>query len=324
MILPNYLSAGDEIRVIAPSRSLAIIKAENISIAQSRLEKLGFKVTYGKHTSTHDEFFSSSVEDRIADIIDALTDKNVKAIFTAIGGFNANQLLKEFPFDLVAEHPKIWLGYSDITALTLSIHAKTGLVTYSGPHFSSFGMKYGFDYTMEYFKKAIMSPLPFEIHAAETWSDDPWYMDQEMRTYHPQNGFRIVQEGCAEGKLLCGNLSTWNLLQGTEWMPDLSNSILVVEDDFESHPSIFDRMLTSLLHQPNANLIRGLVVGRFQEASQMTNYALDIILKSKKELANLPIIADFHYSHTFPLATLPIGRQLSLKAKENKVDLYIK
>lgn len=83
---PSRLQAGDEIRVIAPSRSLAIVKGEQRRLAEERLTELGFKVTYGKTVLFHDDFFSNSIEDRIEDLHDAFRDPNVKGIFTAIGG----------------------------------------------------------------------------------------------------------------------------------------------------------------------------------------------------------------------------------------------
>ena len=156
-MIPNKLKSGDEVRVIAPSRSMKIINAETHEIATKRLTDLGLKVTFGKNVDLCDDFTSSPIEARIEDLNEAFTDKNVKAILTVIGGFNSNQLLKHIDYELIKNNPKIFCGFSDITALNDAIYAKTGLVTYSGPHYSSFGMKYGFDYTLDYFKKMLFS-----------------------------------------------------------------------------------------------------------------------------------------------------------------------
>ncbi|MGE1099278.1 LD-carboxypeptidase, partial [Bacillus altitudinis] len=77
--------------------------------------------------------------DRVEDLHEAFRDPNVKGIFTAVGGYNANQLLRYIDYELIKENPKVLMGYSDITAILLAIHKKTGLTTYSGPHFSTFG-----------------------------------------------------------------------------------------------------------------------------------------------------------------------------------------
>ena len=130
---PSRLKAGDEIRVIAPSRSLAIVKGEQRRLAEERLTELGFHVTYGDTTLVHDDFYSNSIEDRIADLHAAFKDPNVKGILTAVGGYNANQLLRYIDYDLIQANPKVICGYGDITALLLAIYKKTGLTTYVGP-----------------------------------------------------------------------------------------------------------------------------------------------------------------------------------------------
>lgn len=82
-MVPRRLQPGDEVRVISPSRSMAILKEKQVDIARNRLEALGFHVTFGKHVHTHDEFFSTSIEERIEDLHTAFLDQNVKGIFTA-------------------------------------------------------------------------------------------------------------------------------------------------------------------------------------------------------------------------------------------------
>ncbi len=138
-IYPGKLKQGDEVRVVAPSRSLSIIGKEVQEIANKRFEELGLKLTFGKHVKEIDEFNSSSIQSRVEDLHEAFSDNNVKAVITVIGGFNSNQLLKYIDWNLIKDNPKIFLGYSDITALNNSIFSKTGLVTYSGPHYSTFG-----------------------------------------------------------------------------------------------------------------------------------------------------------------------------------------
>jgi len=140
MIIPPKLKQGDEIRIIAPSRSMAIISQEVRDIAIKRLEKLGFKITFSKNCEEIDDFNSSSIKSRIEDLHNAFRDKNVKGILTAVGGFNSNQILKYLDYNLIKNNPKILCGLSDITALQNAITSKTGLITYSGPHISMFGM----------------------------------------------------------------------------------------------------------------------------------------------------------------------------------------
>ena len=215
-MVPQKLKPGDEVRVIAPSRSMAILGEDCKALATERLEEMGLKVTFGKYVNEIDEeYLSASKEHRVEDLNEAFRDKNVKAILTVIGGFNSNQILDYIDYEAIKENPKIFCGFSDITALSNSIYAKTGLVTYSGPHYSSFGMKKGIEYTIEYFKKMFFEDAEIELEASKEWSNDAWFMDQENREFIENEGLFIINEGEAEGEMVGGNLCTLNLLQGT-------------------------------------------------------------------------------------------------------------
>lgn len=322
-IFPTKLKSGDEVRIVAPSRSLAIISKEVRRIANDRFSALGLKLSFGKHVEEKDDFASSSIKSRIEDLHDAFLDKNVKAIITAIGGFNSNQLLRYLDWDLIKNNPKIFCGYSDITALNNAIFAKTGLVSYSGPHYSTFGQELYFDYTLEYFKKCLLSENPFEILPSEEWSDDEWYKNQKERNLIKNDGFLVINEGLASGTIIGANLCTLNLLQGTEYFPELKNSVLFIEDDYESLPHTFDRDLQSLIHLPDFSGVEGIVIGRFQKASKMTDDLLIKIIKTKKELDNLPVIANVDFGHTDPKITFPVGGEVNLVAKDGGVKLEL-
>lgn len=322
-IYPQKLVKGDEIRVIAPSRSMAIINPESRVIANQRFEELGLKLSFGEHVNEKDDFASTSIASRVQDLHQAFADKNVKAILTVIGGFNSNQLLNYFDWELIKQNPKIFCGYSDITALNNAIYAKTGLVTYSGPHYSSFGQKLYFDYTLEYFKKCLLTDEPFAVQSSQNWSDDPWYKNQNDRVLIPNDGVWPLNPGQSEGTIIGANLCTFNLLQGTQYLPSFDNSILFIEDDSDTRPVLFDRDLQSIIHQPGFKGLKGLVIGRFQKDSNMTRNLLEQIIKNKKELANLPIIANVDFGHTDPKITFPVGGISSLEVKNNKVLLMI-
>ncbi len=194
MIIPKKLQPGDEIRVIAPSRSLSIISQENIQLAKHALEKEGFQVSFSKNCTEIDMFSSSSVTSRIDDLHTAFEDKQVKAILTAIGGFSVNQILRSIDYELIKNNPKILCGYSDITALSNAITAKTGLVTYSGLHFSTWAMQKEYEYNRDYFHKCLVEEEPFTIESSKTWSDDAWYANQEDRVIEVNDGYIVINE----------------------------------------------------------------------------------------------------------------------------------
>ena len=325
-IYPPKLKPGDEIRVIAPARSLGIISDETRKIANQRFNDLDLKLTFGKNVDEIDDFKSSSIESRIEDLDEAFSDKNVKAIITVIGGFNSNQLLDYIDWNLIKNNPKILCGYSDITVLNNAIFAETGLVTYSGPHYSSFGMKLYFDYTLEYFKKCLFSDEPFAIEPSANWTDDQWYKDQEDRKLIKNNGWFVINQGKASGVILGSNLCTLNLLQGTKYFPRLKNSILFIEEDELAGKFAaveFDRNLQSLIHQKDFDGVQGIIIGRFQKGSEISNDLLNQIIKSKKELNSMPIIANVDFGHTDPRITFPIGGEIELSVAKGDSEIRI-
>ncbi len=315
MTIPNKLQPGDEIRVIAPARSMSILNEETKFIATKRLEDLGFKVTFGNHVDEIDDFKSSSVKSRVDDFHAAFSDPNVKGILTVIGGFNCNQMLDYIDWEMVKQNPKVLCGFSDITALTNAIFARTGNVAYLGPHYSSFGQKLHFDYTLDYFKKVCMNDQPFDVVASESWSDDHWHVDQDARDLVENPGILVINEGQAEGTAIGGNLCTFNLLQGTKYMPSMENSILFAEDDVIGNGwdfAEFDRNLQTLIQMPDFKGVKAIVIGRFQKESVINNDLLRQIIKSKKELDHLPVIAGVDFGHTDPKITIPIGGTVSI------------
>jgi len=324
MISPEKLKIGDEIRVIAPSRNLNIISQETIDIATTRLNDLGFKVSFGKNVSKSDGFLSSSIEDRLKDLHDAFVDKNVKAILTVIGGYNSNQLIDIIDYELIKQNPKIFCGYSDITALLTAFNTKTNLITFYGPHFSSFGMKHGFDYSLDYFKKMLMESSSFEVSPSDTWSDDLWFLDQEKREFIKNEGMFSINEGSASGVITGGNLSTFNLLTGTTYFPDLTDKILILEAHAEVKAFHFDRLLEQLTQQPSFTKLAGLVIGMFQKESNIDKSTLINIIKNKSKLNNLPVIAGLNTGHITPIATLPLGGTADITSKIDNCIFKIK
>jgi len=292
-------------------------------IALNNFEQLGLKLSFSNHINEIDDFGSSSVQSRIDDIHDAFADKSIQMIITNYGGFNTNQLLKHLDYELIRNNPKILCGHSDINVLSNAILTKTGLVSYSGPHFTSFGNKRGADYTLDYFNRCFFSDQLIDVIASKKYSDDDWASDQNNRTFLVNQGHCIINEGFAEGIILGGNLCSFNLLQGTEYMPSLKNSVLFLEDDYEVHPGTVDRDLQSLIHLDTFKEVKGIVFGRFQNKSKMTNSLLKQIIKSKCELDHIPVISNVDFGHTTPLITYPIGGKVRLDVSHGQISLSI-
>lgn len=305
----DKLSFGDEIRIIAPSRSLSVIRSDIFNNAERYLLEKGFKLTYSKNSRKVNAYDSFDVQSRVEDLQEAFADKNVKAIFTCIGGFNVNQILEYIDYAIIKNNPKILCGYSDITALLNAIYVKTGLVTYHGPHFSSFGFYDHIDYTNSYFEKCVMTDSPYIIK--------PSIQAKE---------YVVIQEGTCEGKIIGGNLCTLNLLQGTTFMPNLNNKVLFIEDDNimgEYFIFEFERNLQSLLQQDGLQGIKGMVFGRFDETCNINAEVITDIVSTKKQLRNIPILYNVDFGHIQPFATFPIGGVVRICADMNSASIEI-
>lgn len=326
LIFPKKLKVGDQIRILSPSQSLVVISQGLRALANERLHRLGLKITFGQHVEENDPFSSATVASRVEDLHNAFLDPNVKGILTAIGGHNSNTILAELDYKLIRSHPKILCGYSDITALQNAILAQSGLVTYSGPHYSTFGMKKGFNYTLDYFKKCLFEDKPFRLDPSPTWSDDAWYANQKKRKFIRNRGIQVLHPGKAEGTIIGGNLCTLNLLQGTPYMPSLKDSVLFIEDDEalgDLSDSELERNLQSLIHLPDFSGVQALVIGRFQKGSEIKTDILHHILESKPQLKHMPVLYDVDFGHTFPIVTFPIGGRVRIHATAKKAIVTV-
>lgn len=307
-MIANKLKPGDEVRVIAPSRNLTEVRQDVHHHAIDFWEKEGFHITFSKNSQEVNQFHSSSIASRVEDIHEAFLDPNVKMIITCLGGFNANQLLRYLDYDLIAKHPKILCGYSDITVLTNAIYARTGLVTYHGPHFSTFGFDQEVEFTWNAFYNCVMQDGPISVTSSET----------AKKCY-------TIQEGSCEGAIIGGNLCTLNLLQGTPYIPDIRNKVLFLEDDNIMGPYFcyeFDRNLESLLQTEGADTIKGIVFGRFDDSCGLTIEMITNIVRGKVP-DNIPVIFGADFGHVFPMITFPIGGTVRISADINSAEIQI-
>jgi muramoyltetrapeptide carboxypeptidase len=331
MVIPQKLKAGDDVRIIAPSctvPSMPWFSDAMMADAKKFFIDRGITVSEGKYIREMDGAGSTTIEHRIEDIHAAYGDPSVRALLCMRGGWNCNQLLPFLDYDLIKKHPKIFCGFSDITALSNAIFAKTGVVAYSGPNFNQFAYGDKIRFAYDAFTAALMNDEPFTLQSSKEWTDayfaagKPWPFDLN-------EGWWAVHEGEAEGTSIGGNLCTLSLLQGTEYMPQVNGSILFIEDDHETHPRTFDRDLTSLTQQPWFDGVKGIIVGRCQreavnaEFGPVTKETLLQIIERNPRLNKLPIIANADFGHTYPTFTFPIGGTVKMRASKEGSEIEI-
>ncbi len=299
--------------MVAPARSRTLVlEHDETALIERRLSDLGLRLSYGDHVDERDSFDSSPIASRVADLHTAFADPAVRGIVTVIGGFNSNELLPHLDWELIGRNPKVFCGYSDITALQNAILARSGLITYTGPHWSTFGMRDHLEQTLSWFRQALLTDDAYDVTPASYWTDDAWFLDQDHRVVEPSTGWWPLAPGTAAGQLVGGNLCTFNLLQGGPYRPSLAGAVVLVEDDGLTNPVEFARDLTSLLQLPDAAELSALLIGRFQRVSGIDRHILRQIMERQPVLNGVPVLANIDVGHTNPLATLPIGGQVEV------------
>ena len=307
------LKKGDHIRVVSPSSSIEHIGGfEANLVAKEKLEELGFDVSFSSNYFEHDLFDSASIASRVEDLHEAFVDPSVDAILATIGGFNCNELLPYLDYDLIAQNPKIFCGYSDTTALLNAIYTKTGMQTYMGPSYSSFKMKESQEYQSQSWLKAVTQD-DYDLVPSKEWSSDPWYDPTQPRHFMPTE-WKVYNAGKASGTIIGGNLSTFSLLRGTPYAPQAENYILFMEEAEGYPPEHFLRELAALLQAyPNPQAV---IIGRFPKECEMTEKILLAILDKHPLLKTIPVLYDADFAHTQPLFTITIGAQATLDTNE--------
>jgi len=295
------LQFGDTIGVIAPSRPIYPYQ-EEIYQGIENLRGLGFKIKIGKNLEQKLYYSAGTPEQKANDINKMFSDKEVKAIICATGGSSSNQTLNLINFNLIKKNPKIFIGYSDITTLLLSIYKKTGLITFHGPDAYEF---------FHISQKAQDSFLNLMVGGTNNY-------------VYPK-GMRVIKPGKAEGNLLGGNILVMNALIGSEYFPDFDNAILFWEA-VNLSPAMIDFRLNELRIAGIMDKISGMVIGYLSECTDKKylkdNRSIDEIILEITKRYNFPIIQVDYFGHDITnFYTFPIGVNSKIDTKNLKFEI---
>lgn len=310
MTYPPKLKFGDKIAIIAPSSPVSV-KREVAERGFGFLQKKGFKLDIPDSIFRSKRYTAGTPEFRAKLINGFFADKSIKAIIAFWGGWNANQILDKLDYRLIANNPKIFIGYSDITAISTAITTKSKIVTYSGPGVISYAKPDFFEYTWQMFEKmCIDAPGLVDVFPSERFEDDIFFTNPNPNKRRIKNnrGVSVLRHGVANGGVVAGNLQTLLLLSGTGYFPDIKNKILIIEEAEGENTSKIDRFLTALSQLNDFENIHGLIIGKFMEDSGLTEkHSQKAFLEKIFKKFKFPIIYDFNYGHTDPIATIPNG-----------------
>ena len=307
---PQRLKAGDTIGLITPG---SFIADDGLKKATEHLENLGFKVQLGEHIRAKRGFNAGTDAERLHDLHAMFADKNIAGIWCARGGYGCSRLLENIDYQLIKKNPKVLMGYSDITALSLAIYKKTGLIGFHGP----VGASDFTEYTVAHIQKILLQPQAnIEIQPA------PENIAHEDTAYHP----KTIVSGRAEGELIGGNLSLLAALAGTDYAPNFKNKIVFMEDIGEQ-PYRIDRMLTQLRQGTNLQEASGIALGIFADCEAPKDASSLTLMETLTDrLADLkiPLVYGLSFGHISHQITLPIGVDAVLDADKFSLTLLEK
>ena len=323
LVVPPRVKPGDTVAIVCPSAPAVAYWPHRVERGRAYLHSLGLRTRLMTNAGARDGFAAGTPEQRAADIHEAFLDPEVSVVLAAIGGYNSNQLLPHLDFDLIAAHPKIIQGYSDITWLLWAIAVRSGLRTFHGPALVPEMGEFPevLPLTDRFLRAAWFGGEPVEFAPADDWTDEflDWFAQADLvrpRALVPGSGWRTIRGGRSEGWLFGGNLETiaWHLRGSSLWL-DLTGALLFLEvsEDAPS-PAEVDSYLTDLEHLGVFEQVSGLLFGRpLRYPASQAEPLLDVV-RRHTERSGIPVLADVDLGHTDPMLTLPLGATAHLDA----------
>lgn len=276
---------------------------------------------------------SGSPKERAGELMSLFLDPSVRAIISTIGGANSSSLLPYLDFDAIRANPKVFCGYSDVTSLHLAIWTKAGLSTFYGPAVvPSFGeFPAGFAVTWESFLDATVRHRvgSRRLVAPARWSrfaprfNDPRSSIPSERRWQDNEGWRVVVPGCATAPVICANLNTLVSIAGTQYEPDLTGHILLIEE-MAAPLSRYERNLRHLQLLGVFDRIAGLLIGK-PEAPDLEGapFTAEELLREVIGPVRYPVVMDIDVGHTHPSLTLALGTPIEVQATGESAHITV-
>jgi muramoyltetrapeptide carboxypeptidase len=311
VVKPRRLKAGDTVMLVAPAN--ATFNTVELQIARESLEALGFKVKVGPHLLDRHGYLAGDDKNRADDINRAFADSSVAAVHAIRGGWGSARLLPYLDFDTIRRNPKVMIGYSDVTALLQSIHARTGLVTFHGP----IGLGRWDSYSLDCYKRVLFNGEQITYSNKQGLSDRNALVQTEFRSL-------TITPGKARGRLVGGNLTVMTAILGSPYVPDWENTILFTEDTGEDYYRI-DRMMTQLKLAGVLGRIKGFVFGSCYECGpgdgNFGALTLEEIFADHIKPLNVPAWMGAMIGHGQPQWTVPLGVDAEIDAGAATIKL---
>ncbi|MEC7849226.1 MAG: LD-carboxypeptidase [Candidatus Neomarinimicrobiota bacterium] len=294
---PPALLVGDTIAFCAPSGFLDSVR---MSLAKTRLEEKGFHIIREDSIYRRWGYLAGTDAQRASELMSYFKDKSVRAIFPGTGGYGSTRILSMLDYDIIKSNPKIFIGFSDITALHIAFNQLANLITFHTPNpMYGLGSKKGLDPISElYFWSLLMNSndynyeIPFDLYGDSL----------KVQTMVP---------GIASGKLVGGNLSLICSTMGSVYEAKTMGSILFIEDVGEA-PYRIDRYLSELKLAGKLDLVNGIIIGRFsrretEAPDRSTDFQMHQVFQQYFSKMKVPVIFNFPSGHGSKNVSLPLG-----------------
>lgn len=303
-VKPQRLKPKDIIGIISPASSPdEFLRVEK---GVKYLESLGYRVKVGKNVGKNHGYLAGTDEERVEDLHSMFKDKNVKAVFTVRGGYGAFRLLDKIDYRIIKSNPKIFVGYSEITSLQMAFFEKTGLVTFAGP----------------------MVGVDFYDEVSPYTTENFWAMITSNKkigklTFPEDQKLPSLNKGNASGRIVGGNLAVFAALLGTEYFPNLTGKILMIEDIGEL-PYRIDRILNQLRLAGAFKKIKGIILGRFVDCNEhdpaKKTLSLGEVIQHYVGAVKVPSVYTFPHGHIKDFLTVPFGIKVNLNATKGTIE----
>lgn len=305
-ILPARLKKGDLIGLVTPGSS---VTEEQLTACVTQLEEMGFRTTYNDTVLSEYGYFAGKDQERADELMEMFSRKDVDAIWCVRGGYGSIRILDLLNYSLIQRNPKVFIGYSDISALITSIYQETGLVTFHGPVGTSDFNRF----TLKSLKKVVMEP--------EVQYKYPYKREKGSRE-NPEFDRYTLSGGTAEGRLIGGNISVLDSIIGTRFEPDFENKIVYLEEIGEKTYRV-DKMLYHLLSGTNLKKAAGIVLGVFGECNinEEPTLSLKVALDDLLIPLGIPVSYGLSFGHIKRMITIPTGIRAAMNADKNSFSL---
>ncbi len=300
-VKPPALCSGDTVGIVAPASNL---KRADLEGGCEALRRAGYRPFYFDSILEQDLYFAGSVDRRARELEEMFVRDDVRAILCARGGYGANYLLQALDLEKIRSHPKIFVGYSDITTLLTYFRDVAGFVTFHGPMVAKDWLHEG-GVDVPSWQAAVSKSASWDVPIGADVSG--------------------LVDGQAEGVLYGGCLSILVASLGTLYEIKTANTILFLED-LAAKPFQIDRMLMQLKLAGCLDEVRGIIFGEMLDCVQTANqgYTLQEVVTRIVSDLGVPVVFGVKSGHvTSGNITLPIGVQAKLTVRNGQVALRI-